>query len=402
MSNLERLPSYTTSVNDAPPAYTPHATYVPNDSSSGNVNASTSRASTSCASTTNVNHHNDEYYSEYYSDNEPSSSTTRTTYHTESLGERVRKAFGELDIPSSWKEQAMKLAEYDIIGLYDDSTSTQSLSDLYKDNKQMTVFDEERDCAEKVVNIGSRMDHDGMDIHFLNNTTSHMNICSPTEVQNCFNFEPCGMTPLSSRLTDLMEMYNDKDKHLILIITDGIPTDKDGRYTESSIQEFIGVLRNRDCEKFKIVILLCTDDDAVVSIYNDIDSMIDGISVIDDYETEKRKCESIQRDGFMYTEDMHTFRTLMSGISDSFDKMNEMRIFCDKYGNYIEPNDLHNHQYVYNHQKELVYKNRHGEYYYNSDIVEHKKFYDNFGNIISGDSAYYPKNAKRGVFSRRR
>jgi hypothetical protein len=391
MSDLERLPSYTTSVNDAPPAYTQHDT-------------TPSRATIPTIDTNNGN----EYYSEWYSDDEvvasnsTSRSSTQGTYHTKTRGERVRDAFGELNIPGSWKEQGMKLSEYDIIGLYDDSTSTQEYSDLYRGDRRITIFEEEQDCAEKVVRIGSRMDEDGMDIYFLNKPSVHTNICSPTEVQNCFNFEPCGMTPLSSRLTEIMNMYNDKDKHLILIITDGIPTDEDGRYTESSIQEFIGVLRNRDSEKFKIVILLCTDDDAVVSIYNDIDSMIDGISVIDDFETEKRKCENIQRDGFVYTEDMHTFRTLMSGISDSFDKLNEMRIFCDRFGNYIEPNDLHNHQYVYNHQKELVYKNRHGEYYYNSDIVEHKKFYDNFGNIISGDSAYYPKNAKRGVFSRRR
>lgn len=123
-----------------------------------------------------------------------------------------------------------------------------------------------------------------------------------------------------------MSIPKDKPK-LIILATDGAPTDEDGRSTIQARQQFIDVLRQRDADMNRIVILLCTDDDAIVKLYEDIDETIDNICVIDDYQTEKAKVEKCQGDGYNYTQDMHRARFILAGINDIFDKMNERKIY---------------------------------------------------------------------------
>lgn len=194
-----------------------------------------------------------------------------------------------------------------------------------------------------------------------------------------------------------MSIPKDKPK-LIILATDGAPTDEDGRSTRQARQQFIDVLRQRDADMNRIVILLCTDDDAIVKLYEDIDKTIDNICVIDDYQTEKAKVEKCQGDGYNYTQDMHRARFILAGINDIFDKMNERKILYDKYGSFIQFEDLKRHRYVYNHNGQIVYKNKDDEYYLQSEIPEHKKFYDNFGNKIDKKDEHYPTNAKKGWF----
>lgn len=111
---------------------------------------------------------------------------------------------------------------------------------------------------------------------------------------------PHGTTPLTQHIqeihAELLEMAPDLRRNgqrvCLVLATDGVPTNKHGANEEIYRREFVDALRNLEGLPVWVVIRLCTDNDKVVSFWNDIDSILElDIDVLDDFTAEAKEIE---------------------------------------------------------------------------------------------------------------
>lgn len=109
---------------------------------------------------------------------------------------------------------------------------------------------------------------------------------------------PSGVTPLSSHIREIREnvvaMRDDLSamgqKVVIVLATDGLPSDTYGVSGSHQLTEFKDALRSLQGLPVWIVIRLCTDEDNVVDFYNELDSQLElSIEVLDDFTGEAKE-----------------------------------------------------------------------------------------------------------------
>lgn len=109
---------------------------------------------------------------------------------------------------------------------------------------------------------------------------------------------PNGRTPLTERVTEIAvriesmkeDLRSRGQKVAIILATDGLPTDRTGRSTQAEKAAFQNALRRLEGLPVWVVIRLCTDDDAVVDFYNNIDSHLElSLDVLDDFYAEAQE-----------------------------------------------------------------------------------------------------------------
>ena len=109
------------------------------------------------------------------------------------------------------------------------------------------------------------------------------------------NTVPAGVTPLRDHLVEIRNnilelqptLRQNGTKVVIVIATDGTPTDAQG-YTSDRVQEeFLQALKALEGLPVWIVVRLCTDDDSVVDYWNELDSQLElSLEVLDDFSAE--------------------------------------------------------------------------------------------------------------------
>jgi Mg-chelatase subunit ChlD len=121
----------------------------------------------------------------------------------------------------------------------------------------------------------------------------------PQQVQQACSImrraRPGGCTPLTSHI---LEIHNEISrmapelrmlgkKVVIVIATDGLPTDELGHGGAQHNQEFVDSLRLLEGLPVWVVVRLCTDDNSIVDFYNDLDSQLElSLEVLDDFTGE--------------------------------------------------------------------------------------------------------------------
>lgn len=109
---------------------------------------------------------------------------------------------------------------------------------------------------------------------------------------------PSGFTPLKDHIYTIRDqIINSADnlktrgqKAVVVIATDGMPTDEMGMSSEFATNEFVQVMRLLEGLPVWIVIRLCTDDDDIVNFYNDLDEQLElSLEVLDDYVGEAQE-----------------------------------------------------------------------------------------------------------------
>mmetsp|Transcript_25040 Transcript_25040/g.73303 ORF Transcript_25040/g.73303 Transcript_25040/m.73303 type:complete len:404 (-) Transcript_25040:337-1548(-) len=109
---------------------------------------------------------------------------------------------------------------------------------------------------------------------------------------------PSGLTPLNDHIMYIQEriramapaLERDGKKAVIVLATDGLPTDEMGFSSEFASSQLIQSMRLLEGLPVWIVIRLCTDEEEVVSFYNDIDQQLElSIDVLDDLEAEAQE-----------------------------------------------------------------------------------------------------------------
>ena len=110
--------------------------------------------------------------------------------------------------------------------------------------------------------------------------------------------EPAGCTPLSEHLeecrTVVQQMKNDLvqkgQKAVVVIATDGLPSDKCGTSGPSELEFFKDTFRSLGGLPIWVVIRLCTDNQQVVQFYNELDSELEySLEVLNDFKGEAKE-----------------------------------------------------------------------------------------------------------------
>lgn len=106
---------------------------------------------------------------------------------------------------------------------------------------------------------------------------------------------PQGVTPLTEHIREIRgnvmdmkdQLFQTGQKVVIVLATDGLPSDASGVSNQRTLDEFRDSLKSLEGLPVWTVVRLCTDKDRVVSYYNDLDSELElSLEVIDDFTGE--------------------------------------------------------------------------------------------------------------------
>ena len=110
--------------------------------------------------------------------------------------------------------------------------------------------------------------------------------------------DPRGGTPLTKRIHEIREnilvlrdeLEKSGEKIVLVLATDGIPTNLDGESPEEVREEFVKALQSLEALPVWTVVRLCTNAEDVVDFYNSLDYVAGrSLEVLDDYFAEAKE-----------------------------------------------------------------------------------------------------------------
>ena len=225
----------------------------------------------------------------------------------------------QYEISNFYLEKMSCLSDYEIVFLIDDSGSMKTpLSDGEHHNR----WDELKHVTKIAINIATIFDDSGVDIHFLNRNGLD-NVISINQLNGIFINEPYGRTPLTQITQFIFEKYYNTIKPILLVIaTDGVPTDQSG-YPD--IKPFMNLIKNKN-DKFYISFLACSDQDEDINYLNILDKKVKNVDTLDDYISEKREVQSVQGKSYNYSLGDHVARLLLGPICSELDSLDETKL----------------------------------------------------------------------------
>ena len=195
------------------------------------------------------------------------------------------------EIDHLFSEKIHILSHYKIVLLLDDSGSMNTPVSINK-----TRWDELKEVVKIVFDIS--IVFDTLDIFFLNRPNK-MKVSNHEELDVILSMRPQGVTPLNNALQKIINTYNHiYDPVLVIIATDGVPTDESGYH---DIKNFTKTIRDRDYEKFYISFLACSENEKDVGYLNKLDYEIPNIDTLDDYLSELKEVQKVQGSHFSYS-----------------------------------------------------------------------------------------------------
>jgi len=152
-----------------------------------------------------------------------------------------------------------------------------------------------------------------------------------SEIKNTLDgIKPNGLTPLTQHILSLQieikklsaELKKNGQKVVVVLATDGLPLDGTSSNTKQAMDEFVNAMRSLEGLPIWIVIRLCTDEEKIVSFYNDLDDNLElSLEVLDDFNGEAKEIYEHNK-WLNYTLALHRMREL--GFHDRvFDLIDE-------------------------------------------------------------------------------
>lgn len=248
---------------------------------------------------------------------------------------KVRELCARYAISPHFESALWALNEYHIIFVCDDSGSMNSRAQSNSSDSK-TRWQELKEVVGEVFDISLIFDPVGMDVYFLNRQ-SWLNVRQRDAIDGMFLAAPSGGTPLISKLREINNIYSSgnqsTNRKLVIIATDGEPSDDRAPYTE-----FKGLLGRMVANNMRIGFLACTDQDNHVAYLNEIDRLYTEIDVSDDYWTERRQIQRVQGKRFPFTYGDYVVKALAGPIDNRLDTLDEVRILINLTG-------LHSHHH---------------------------------------------------------
>lgn len=147
------------------------------------------------------------------------------------------------------------------------------------------------------------------------------------------NNGPRGVTPITERLEDIRRriqadfsaLSQARQMIFLTIVTDGLPTSPhSGQSDPADKKNMIETMRSLCATlPLQLVIRLCTDEEATIKFYNDIDEELElPLDILDDISGEAKEVASHGNDWFAYTPVLHRIREAgtLSKILDAIDE----------------------------------------------------------------------------------
>ena len=230
----------------------------------------------------------------------------------------------DYEINNDFALRLRNLEGYEIVVICDDSGSmntpvTSPGSNAF--SKLPTRWDELKNTVGIIVDIAAIMDHDGIDVYFLNRPPL-LHITHHSQLDGSFNMKASGGTPIVPVLRSILQTKCEK-KRLIILATDGCPNDEGGR---DGITVFREVLANERGPFDFVTIVACTDEDAAIDYLNDWDKQIPHLDVVDDYHSERDEIIDVQGPRFKFSFGDYVVKALMGSIDPWFDSLDEVCI----------------------------------------------------------------------------
>jgi hypothetical protein len=156
------------------------------------------------------------------------------------------------------------------------------------------------------------------------------------------NSQPGGATPLVPHIREIRnEILNlepmlkaEGTKVAIVLATDGLPTDNEGRTDDYVRQEFIQAMRSLEGLSVWVVVRLCTDEDDVVAFWNDLDSQVElKLDVLDDFQGEAQEVHSLNK-WLNYALPLHRMRE-MGFHHRVFDLLDERKLHLSEVRDFL-------------------------------------------------------------------
>lgn len=189
-------------------------------------------------------------------------------------------------------------------------------------------------------NPGASVGPGQFDIAQMGTDHIHAEVSAATQIMT--KARPSGVTPLTDHIIAIHETVQaisqtlkiEGKKVVIVIATDGLPTDAYGNSSKAAKDLFVKSLRRLEGLPVWLVVRLCTDEDSVVNFYNNLDDMLElSMDVLDDFVGEAEEVYEHNK-WLNYALPLHRMREM--GFHDRvFDMLDErtltkgeLRDFC--------------------------------------------------------------------------
>ncbi|KAJ3221378.1 hypothetical protein HDU81_010683 [Chytriomyces hyalinus] len=256
--------------------------------------------------------------------------------------EAFRHLVSRLCISNTFAMKLRRLEEYEIVVIADDSSSMQSrsfsslsISDPFK--PLPTRWQELQTTLSIVTDIAAALDHDGIDVYFLNRAPVR-GVHTGQDLYRAFMEPPHGNTPIARVLEQVLRekrstlTESHRKKLLVLVATDGAPTTDSGIEDRHGLERVLLYGRGTHTKDIPVVFLMCGDDDVERTYLNEWDERIPDFDVSDEYERERKQVLSVQGDGFAFSRGDWVCKMLLGPVDLEVDALDERRS--------VSPNNL--------------------------------------------------------------
>jgi hypothetical protein len=238
------------------------------------------------------------------------------------------------DINYDFAFRLRALEGFEIVIILDDSSSMctpnidRNLRDISPFSQLPTRWDELKHVVSIIVDLASTLDPDGIDIHFLNRSPL-LHVADSSQLNETFSRLPNGPTPLTRVLTEVLNIkrphVHDR-KLLVLIATDGLPTDDNGQNDLHRLERVLRTERHPSVDRIYISFIACTNDLQSVGYLNQFDKKIPYVDVLDDYQSERAEILAVQGKHFPFSYGDYVVKILMGSIDRWFDQLDEKKV----------------------------------------------------------------------------
>lgn len=255
-------------------------------------------------------------------------------------------------ISDMFASKLRQLEGFEIFIIMDDSGSMTTpvknpllAADPY--GKQPTRWDEGKAICRVTIDIAALMDKSGVDFYLLNRPPIG-SVYNHSQLEGIFDTKPNGYTPIVPVLRQILQLPTNDKKRLIIIITDGQPTNERNKVDISTFRSVLEYERGPDDH---VVIVACTDESGVMNYLDNWDKELERLDVVDDYLSELREVQEKQGKHFPFSFGDYIVKLLLGSIDTQMDNLDELRRHYSPDGSLCSSGVLHQNEHSHNHEK---------------------------------------------------
>lgn len=243
---------------------------------------------------------------------------------------QIQTLISKHEISADYANRLQYLYGFKTVFIFDDSGSMNCELDDSPLNKpslpRATRWNELEYFASISLEVANLFDTNGCDVYFLNHQPPIKNIKSVPDFLNYFRqIRPGGYTPLTKTLNQVLldnaNIVSYEKKLLIIIVTDGEPTDQSGKIDIDGFYKCL--LSRKPKDRIFTNIIACTDEEESIDYLNKWDRSLPNLDVVDDFRSEKKQVQKVKGSKFRFTFGDYVVKCLLGSVDKTLDKCDE-------------------------------------------------------------------------------